>query len=424
MTLNKYLRKLFLTGMSLTVLIFTITNCTEKTQTKVQEVKPKPNQFGLAVNDLIEIRDTIETNQTLSDILIPHGVTQQKINEIEKKALSIFPLRSFRTNDELYIYAKWDSVETVHYLVYKKDPVNYIVFDLRGAINIYKKQKPFTIKQVTVSGTIKENLIQTLLDKGVKKEVGYTVADIYESQIDFGMLRENDSFTIIFEEINVDDQPAQIGKILAAKFNYRKKDYFAFRFDKGKGGRYYDEHGNGLQGMFLTAPIKFRYRITSRYSSNRYHPILHRNKAHLGTDFAAATGTPIMTVATGVVLEASYTSGNGNYVKVKHNGTYTTQYLHMSRFAKGIRRGVHVTQGQTIGYVGMTGLATGPHVCFRFWKNGRQVNPLKGKNQSSDPVSKKNKAEFDEVKKIWLEKIASVNDQPSVVDSQNANSKN
>lgn len=420
----KNLRKLFLTGVSITVLIITLTNCTKKPQVKFQEVKPKPNQFGLAVNDLIEIRDTIEAHQTLSDILIPHGVSQQKINEIEKKALSIFPLRSFRTNNELYIYAKWDSVETVKYLVYKKDPVNYVVFDLRDAINIYKKQKPFTVRQVTVSGTIKENLTQTLLEKGIKEEVGYTVADIYESQIDFALLQKNDSFTIIFEEINVDNQPVRIGKILAAKINYRKKDYFAFRFDKEKGGRYYDEHGNGLQGMFLTAPIKFRYRITSRYSSNRYHPILHRNKAHLGTDYAAANGTPIMTVATGVVLEASYTSSNGNYVKVKHNGTYTTQYLHMSRFAKGIRRGVHVTQGQIIGYVGMTGLATGPHVCFRFWENGKQVNPLKEKNQSSDPVSKKNKTEFDEVKMVWLEKIASVNYQPSVVDSRITNSTN
>jgi murein DD-endopeptidase MepM/ murein hydrolase activator NlpD len=424
MALNKNLRKLFLTGMSISVLIFTITGCAKKQQSNVYQEKTKPNQFGLAVIDLIEVRDTIESNQTLSDILIPHGVTQQKINEIEKKSLNVFPLRSFRTNDELYIYAKWDSVETVKYIVYKKDPVNYVVFDLRDGINIYKKQKPFTIRQMTVSGTVKESLTQTLIDKGVKEEVGYTVADIYESQIDFGMLQENDSFAVLYEEINVDDEPVQIGKILASKFNYRKKDYFAFRFDKEKEGRYFDERGYGLQGMFLTAPIKFRYRITSRYSSNRYHPILHRNKAHLGTDYAAAAGTPIMTVATGVVLEAGYTGGNGNYVKVKHNGTYTTQYLHMSRFAKGIRRGVHLSQGQTIGYVGSTGLATGPHVCFRFWKNGKQVNPSKEKNQSSGPVSKKYKSEFDEEKKVWLEKITSSNDQLMNVNSQNVNSKN
>lgn len=399
----KFLSKSLLSGVSVLILIFVLTCCSKKSEVIIE--KPKPNQFGLAVNDLIEICDTIEADQTLSDILIPHSVTQQMINQIAKASLDVFPVRNFRAQDELYIYAKWDSVETVKYLVYKKDAVNFVVYDLRDTISVYKKQKPFTTKQFTVSATIKDNLIKTLIDKGVDPNVGYAMADIYESQIDFGMLRENDSFNVIFEEIYVDDKPAAIGKVIAAKFNFRKSDYYAFRFDQEKIGSYYDEKGKGLQGMFLTAPIKFRYRITSRYSTNRYHPVLHRNKAHLGTDYAAAAGTPIMTVANGVILEAAYTSGNGNYVKVKHNGTYTTQYLHMSRFAKGIRRGVHVTQGQTIGYVGSTGLATGPHVCFRFWKNGKQVNPLREKNQSADPVGVKNRAAFEIVKKEWIDKL-------------------
>ncbi len=403
MTKNRILRKLFLTGVSISIIILTFTSCSKKEETKIE--KAKPNQFGLAVEDLIEVHDTIQPDQTFSDILIPHSVSKQKINEIAKKALNVFPLRSIRTDDELFIYAQWDSVETVKYIVYKRDAVNFVVFDLRDTINVYKKQKPFTIKQISLSGTINGNLIKTLLDKGIEPNVGYAMADIYESQIDFGMLQENDSFNVIFEEIYVDNQPVGIGKILASKFNFRKKDYYAFRFDKEKEGSYFDEHGKGLQGMFLTAPIKFRYRITSRYSANRYHPILHRNKSHLGTDYAAPAGTPIQSVANGVVMEAGYTGGNGNYVKVRHNATYTTQYLHMSRFAKGIHRGVRVSQGQTIGFVGSTGLATGPHVCFRFWKNGRQVNPMREKNQSSNPVSKKNLTEYETVKKTWIDKL-------------------
>lgn len=403
---NKFIVKFLSASSYAAFLIMLLTFCSKPT-TKIQTVKekPKPNPFGLSISDLIEVRDTIKAEETLSDILLPHKVSQQKINEIEKAAVKVFPLNKFRTDNELFIYAKWDSVETVKYLVYVEDQVNYVVFDLRDTISVYKKQKPFITKQFNISATIKDNLIQTLIEKGVDKNVGYAMADIYESQIDFGMLQENDSFNVIFEEIYVDNKPAAIGKVLASKFNFRGKDYYAFRFDKEKGGTYYDEFGKGLQGMFLTAPIKFRYRITSRYSANRYHPILHTNKAHLGTDYAAATGTPIMTVATGTVLEASYTSGNGNYVKVKHNGTYTTQYLHMSHFAKGIHRGTHVSQGQTIGYVGSTGLATGPHVCFRFWKNGKQVNPLKEKNQSSEPVSKKNKAAFEIVKNEYMQKL-------------------
>ena len=397
------LSKLFL----VILIILSFTSCEKKVESTKVEV-PEPNQFGLAVNDLIEVCDTIQSNETLSDILLPHSVSQQTINEIEKKALNVFPLRKLKTDKELFVYAKWDTVETVNYFVYKEDAVNFVVFDLRDTINVYKKQRPFVVKQVEVSGIIKSGLILDLKEKNISKEVGFAMADIYESQIDFGMLRENDSYSVLFEEIYVDDKPAAVGKILASKFNFRKKDFYAFRFDKEKEGIYFDEHGKGLLGMFLTAPIKFRYRITSKYSSNRYHPILQRNKAHLGTDYAAANGTPIMTVANGVVLEAGYTGGNGYYVKVKHNGTYTTQYLHMSRFAKGIRRGVHVIQGQTIGYVGSTGLATGPHVCFRFWKNGMQVNPLKEKNQSSAPVSKKNKEEFELVKKEWMQKLQDV----------------
>lgn len=401
---NKYLFfKLFL----FVLVIALFTSCEKKVESAKVEV-PEPNQFGLAVNDLIEVCDTIQSNETLSDILLPHGVSQQTINEIKKKALNVFPLRKLKTDKELFVYAKWDTVETVNYFVYKEDAVNFVVFDLRDTINVYKKQRPFVVKQVEVSGIIKSGLILDLKEKNISKEVGFAMADIYESQIDFGMLRENDSYSVLFEEIYVDDKPAAVGKILASKFNFRKKDFYAFRFDKEKEGIYFDEHGKGLLGMFLTAPIKFRYRITSKYSSNRYHPILQRNKAHLGTDYAAANGTPIMTVANGVVLEAGYTGGNGYYVKVKHNGTYTTQYLHMSRFAKGIRRGVRVIQGQTIGYVGSTGLATGPHVCFRFWKNGIQVNPLKGKNQSSASVSKKNKEEFELVKKEWTQKLQDV----------------
>jgi len=411
---------------SLTVLLFLISlfliSCNKKNP-KSENQKPKPNQFGLTVENLIEVRDTIETNQTLSDLLIPHGLSQQKINEIEKKAHDVFPIRNLRAENELYIYAKWDSVETVKYMVYKINPVDFIVFDLRNTINIYKKQKPFTVRQFTVNGTIKDNLIKTLEDKGIDKNVGYALADIYESQIDFVMLQENDNFNVVYEQIYVDDEPTAAVKVLASKFNFRKKDYYAFRFDKEKDGRYFDEQGKGLQGMFLTAPIKFRYRITSRYSSNRYHPILHVNKAHLGTDYAAATGTPIMTVGNGVVLEVGYSGGNGNYVKVKHNGTYTTQYLHMSRFAKGIHRGTHVTQGQTIGYVGSTGLATGPHVCFRFWKNGKQVNPLRERFQTSDPVSKKNKNDFEIVMKGWMEKLTPANVQASVGKPQTHQSK-
>ena len=390
-------------------LVLFFTSCKSE-ESKAENTVPKPNQFGLSVTNLIEVRDTIEANQTLSDILAPHGVTQQKIHQIEKAALDIFPLRRFRTDDELYIYAKWDSVETVKYFVYVQDPVNYVVFEIGDSVNIYKKQKPVTIRERMVSGVIRNSLYETLQEKNIELQVAARLEDIYAWQIDFFRIQPSDSFKVIYEQILVDGESVDVGKIHAANFYSNNENHFAFYFAKEKSESYFDEKGNSLKRLFLKAPLKYS-RISSRFSMGRFHPILHRTKAHLGTDYAAPTGTPIMTVGNGVVIEAGYTGGNGNYIKVKHNATYTTQYLHMSRFAKGIHRGVPVSQGQVIGYVGSTGLATGPHVCFRFWKNGRQVNPLREKYQSSGPVEKRYKQEFDVVKNDWMKKLIVTNDQ-------------
>jgi len=399
-------------------LVLFFTSCKSEKKTTKSEVI-KPNQFGLSVANLIEVRDTIEADQTLSDILIPHGVTQQKINQIEKAARNIFPLRSFRADDELYVYAKWDSVETVKYLVYVQDPVNYVVFDIADSINIYKKQKPVTIRERTVSGVINNSLYETLQEKKIESQIAARLEDIYAWQIDFFRIQPTDSFKVIYEQILVDSVPVDVGKIYAANFYSNKENHFAFYFNKEKNESYFDEKGNSLKRLFLKAPLKYS-RISSKFSLSRYHPILHRNKSHLGTDYAAPAGTPIMTVGNGVILEAGYSSGNGNYVKVKHNVTYTTQYLHMSRFAKGIHRGVLVSQGQIIGFVGSTGLATGPHVCFRFWKNGRQVNPLREKYQSSGPVEKRYKHDFELVKDEWMIKL---NDTIGHVEELNTQSK-
>ncbi|MDP2038726.1 MAG: peptidoglycan DD-metalloendopeptidase family protein, partial [Ignavibacteria bacterium] len=303
--------------------------------------------------------------------------------------------------------AKWDSVETLKYMVYVVNEIDHVIFDLRDSIKVTEEQKPFTVKEVVASGEIKENLSKDLIALGFDENIGYNTADVFESQIDFTALQPNDKFDILYEQIYVEGKPTMIGKILAAKINHKKKDNFAFLYEKEKAGSYYDANGAGMLGMFLTAPIKFRYRISSKYSQNRYHPVLHRNKAHLGTDFAAAYGTPIQSTAHGVVVEAGYRGGNGNYVKIKHNANYTTQYLHMSRIAKGMRRGAKVSQGQVIGFVGSTGLATGPHVCYRFWKNGKQADPFREKNQATASLSKKYKADFTVVKNTYLQKLES-----------------
>ncbi|MDF1611048.1 peptidoglycan DD-metalloendopeptidase family protein [Stygiobacter electus] len=397
---NKYF---LIITIPLLVLLF---SCKKKESKIVNNIQ-QPNPFQLQIEGLISVKDTLQQNETLSDILQPHNISMNLIHEIEKRAIKVFPLRKFKAGNEIYIYAKWDSVETVKYLVYPIDEINYVVYDLRDSIKIYKKQIPHTIKTDLITGKIEQGLITDLEKKNIDPEVGFNTADIYESKIDFTTLQPGDEYKILAEQYYVDNKPVKFQKIVAAKINYKGKDFFAFNFKIGNKNGYYDENGKGMQGMFLTAPIKFRFRITSRYSKNRFHPVLQKNKAHLGTDFAAAYGTPIQATANGTVLEASYTSGNGYYIKIKHSPTYTTQYLHMSRFAAGIRKGVKVSQGQTIGYVGSTGLATGPHVCYRFWKNGKQVDPLKEKRQSTGPINKKYLSDFIKYKDEIIKKYFS-----------------
>ncbi|MEW6654315.1 MAG: M23 family metallopeptidase [Bacteroidota bacterium] len=375
-------------------------------ETGVVKEVPKPNPFNLdEIDNLIEVRDTIKANETVSDILTPHGVTPQFIHKLEMKALKVFPLSQFRAEKELFIYAKWDSVETVKYMVYVIDEIDHLVFDFRDSINIYKSQRKHDVKQVEVRGKIKSGLIQDLQELGFHEDVGYNTADVFESRIDFMRLQEGDTFDIIFDQYYVEGKPVKVGKVYAAKMNHIKKNYYAFLYEKDKPNSYYDEKGESLVGMFLTAPLKFRYRISSRYSKSRLHPVLHRRKAHLGTDFAAPHGSPIQSTAHGIVTEVGYNSGNGNYVKIKHNSKYSTQYLHMSKFAKGIRRGIKVSQGQIIGYVGSTGLATGPHVCYRFWKNGKQVDPFREKGNATTPLNKKHLNDFKNVAAEYKQRL-------------------
>ena len=258
-----------------------------------------------------------------------------------------------------------------------------------------------------MSGVIETSLWETMLDAGAMPELIHSLSEVFAWQVDFYRIQKGDKFKVIYEQINVKDKPAGIGKILGAYFNHFGKDYYAIFFDQGSGISYFDENGQSLQKQFLRAPLRYK-RISSKYTRRRYHPVEKRYKAHLGTDYAAAPGTPIRTVGDGIVEEARYNKYNGRYVKIRHNSVYSTQYLHMSGFARGIKEGARVTQGQTIGYVGSTGLATGPHLCFRFWKNGEQVDALKVELPPSEPVKEEYQDSFNNIKKVMIQKLDDV----------------
>ncbi len=366
-------------------------SCSSKEETKEKKViPPKPNIYGLFVDSLKVFEGVVQKNETLSDILHPHNITYKRIAEIAKIAEDKFNVRKINSGKKYKIYSKIDSIERMQYFIYESNPINYAVVDFTDSvITIKTGAKEVTVKERKASGVIESSLYMTLKNQNISDVLALKMAEVYAWQIDFYRVQDGDNFKVIFEEKFIDDQFVGVGKIKSSYFQHRQKGFYAFYYEQNGNGEYFDEEGNSLRKAFLKSPLKFG-RMTSSYSKRRYHPVLHRFKAHLGTDYAAPTGTPIHATGDGVVIEAKYKRNNGNYVKIRHNGTYMTQYLHMSKIAKGIRRGVAVKQDQVIGYVGMTGLATGPHVCYRFWKNGEQVNHRAEKVKSSNPISKKN----------------------------------
>lgn len=352
-----------------------------------EEIDPG-NLFGFSLSSYTPIRYTVKAGETFGAIMARNGIRQTVVSELLRLADGQFNPKKMRSGDAYWVLSSRDSLKKPMYFIYESSNTNYLVFSLVDSLSVELVARKVTIKQRTVQGSIENSLYESLTDQSISPEIAVRLSEIYAWTIDFFRLQKGDRYELIFEERYVDDSiKAGTGKILAARFVHRSTPYYAFHFADDTQGisDYYSEEGEGLKRMFLKAPLEF-FRITSRYSKNRFHPVQKRWKAHLGTDYAAPTGTPILATASGTVTAASYTSANGNYVKIKHNNTYSTQYLHMSRRGEGMRPGKYVEQGEVIGYVGSTGLATGPHVCYRFWKNGVQVDPLNEPMQRTEPL--------------------------------------
>ena len=348
------------------------------------ESPAKTDEFGFEPEKYnIEDR-SIRRNETFADILTGYDVPYQDVIQLVDLARPVFNIRHLRAGNPIRIYRD-DSLHTPHYVVYERDRVNYIVFGLQDSMRVFEGQRDITDVRKTAHGIINGSLWITLQEQGVNPELATELSEVLAWQVDFYRIQKGDRFSVIFEERMIDDESAGIAGINAVRFDHANRTFYGFFFDPGEGGDYFDEEGNSLRKAFLKAPLKFK-RISSRYTLRRYHPVTKQWRAHLGTDYAAAPGTPIHTVGDGVIVEARYAQYNGNYVKVRHNGTYTTGYLHMQKIASGIRPGVAVKQGDVIGYVGSTGLANGPHLCFRFYKNGQQVDPFREEIPSVEPL--------------------------------------
>lgn len=375
--------------------LFIVIACNNKEETKKTQpaAKPKPKitkEFGIVTNDFTVVHDTIQRGDTFGGLLGEEGFDAASIHKITEAIKDTFDLRDIRVGKPYTLFKDKKAPNGLKMFIYEPDHLSYYTIDLRDSIaHVSKTVKPITIKRRVIAAEIEGSLAETLDKAGASAAMVQELADVYAWTIDFFKIQKGDKFAVAVNERYISDSIyAGVENIESSFFEYKGKRIYAFPYkpDEKSKSQYYDEEGKVLKSMFLKAPLKFSH-ITSRFSPRRFHPVQMQWKAHNGTDYAAPTGTPIMTTASGTVIQAGYTSGNGNYVKVKHNATYTTQYLHMSRIIA--RTGQRVTQGQTIGLVGSTGLATGPHVCYRFWKNGVQVDALRQKLPNSLPMDKK-----------------------------------
>jgi len=358
-------------------------------ETPVQGIADIPKvtpieKFGFDISEVVFEDYRIKRNAFMGDILMSYGVSFDKILELERKAEEVFSLRKIMAGKDITL-VKEDECGLPKSFIYKPGRLNYVRYDFGEEVVVSRHEVPHEICIESATGIVTKSLWDAMMEQGFDVGLIDKMEDAV-AQVNFHFAQPGDQFKLIYERVYVEGEPISTGKIYSAAYKSDGVIDFGFYFENEKYKGYYDLEGIPNKRTFLNAPVRFS-RVSSVFNPNRFHPVLKRRKAHLGTDYAAPRGTPIFAVADGVITKRSYTRGNGNYIKIKHDKTYQTQYLHMSKFAKGLRPGSRVSQGQTIGYVGSTGLATGPHVCFRFWKNGRQVNHMRENFPPLNPMS-------------------------------------
>ena len=382
------------------ILLFIIFISCNDQENKIENKEPlyhenKNIKYGFDFNKFFVNEKKIKRGDTFGSILESNGIDYPEVHNILQNIKNQVSVKKLNIGKKYFILFSDDSIRRPEYFIYTNDITSFLYIKLKDSIYGKKVNKPIKIRELDAKGVIESSLYETMINNGYNEQLSYYLSDIYAWTIDFFRLQKGDRFKILYQEKFVDDTTSiGISKILAASFEHKGKiiEAYEFKVDSVKGiTDYFDDDAKNLRRAFLKAPVSFG-RVSSRYNLKRKISFYGRVKPHKGTDFAAAVGTPIMTTADGRVVKSSYSKGNGNYVTVKHNNTYSTQYLHMRR--RKVKVGQYVKQGDVIGWVGMTGFTSGPHVCYRFWKNGIQVDPFKQKLPEAKPISSKLKSIF------------------------------
>ncbi|MEN8118284.1 MAG: peptidoglycan DD-metalloendopeptidase family protein [Bacteroidota bacterium] len=377
-------------------------------QDTVVVIKEPVLKYGLPVDSFVVESGTVKNNEYLSQILNPRGVNMGTIDKIARKSKSVFDVRKIKSGENYSIFSSPDSVPQPKYFIYENSAVEYTVFELSDTLGIYRGEKEVETRLRTSQGVVETSLWNTMIDNGQDPVLSLELSDIFAWTIDFFAIQKGDRFRVIYDEQFVDSVSIGIGEIYAVQFDHYGEENYAFIFNQDERMDYFDKKGNSLRKAFLKAPLQFS-RISSRFSNSRMHPVLRIRRPHHGVDYAARRGTPVMSIGDGTVIAKAYQKrGGGRYLKIKHNSVYTTTYMHLSGYAKGISTGIRVKQGQVIGYVGSSGLATGPHLDFRVHKNGSPVDPLKVKAPPVEPVKEENMERYVAVKDSLLNELQKI----------------
>ncbi len=364
-------------------------------------VKEPQKLYGFCIDSFDIVKNRVKWNQNLSDIITKYNITNKQVYELSQKSKSVFDVRKFRKGHKYYLFLDKDSGQTLKHMVYEHNSLEYVTINFVDTVDIFKTEKEIVSVMKADSGEVKTSLWNTMVENSINPVMSMELSEVYAWSIDFFGLKKGDKFKVIYDEKFVDSVSIGIGKIHMVLFEHMGESYYAFNFPQDGRQNFFDEEGKSLRKAFLKAPLKFS-RVSSGFSYSRMHPILHYRRPHTGVDYAAPSGTPVYAIGDGIVCKKGRTKGAGNYVQVKHNSVYRTGYNHFSKFAKGIKVGTKVKQGQVIGYVGKTGYATGPHLDFRFWKNNKPCDPLKVKAPPVEPIKDSLKVDYQKHVELWL----------------------
>ncbi|MBN1388270.1 MAG: peptidoglycan DD-metalloendopeptidase family protein [Bacteroidales bacterium] len=364
------------------------------------------DRYGIDTTSYEIINGKVKRNQFLSEILDDYNISYNDIETLIRNSGDVFDVRKIRAGNNYSLYLKKDTARRLEYMIYEHDIINHYILDFKEGPVIRKMERPARLELKYARGSIKTSLWDAMFDYNINPVIASELSEIYAWSIDFFGLQEGDMFKVIYEEEYVDTISNGVNRIVAACFNHAGTEFYAIPLIQGGEESFYDLDGNSLRKAFLKAPLRYS-RISSRYSDSRLHPILRIRRPHHGVDYAAPVGTPVQSIGDGRIIMQEYQSGSGRIVKIRHNSVYTTAYMHLSGYGKDINVGKYVKQGDIIGYVGSSGLSTGPHLDFRFYKNGYAVDPLQVDAPPVEPVSEENREKYEKISKVMVQLIDS-----------------